>query len=105
MSDVRPRRRPAAFAVVSWALGLVLLVFVAAPLLALLTGTSLHEFVTTIGQADVRQALFVSVEAALLAPKRSAIVGTVRLPSPYQYYTFCPKSQVLPRPRHPTFWV
>ena len=75
MSDVRPRRRPAAFAVISWALGLVLLVFVAAPLVALLTGTSLHEFVTTIGQADVRQALFVSVEAALLATALAAIGG------------------------------
>ena len=75
MNDVRPRRRPAAFAVVSWALGLVLLVFVAAPLVALLTGTSLHEFLTTVGQADVRQALFVSVEAALLATALAAVGG------------------------------
>ena len=72
---VRPRRRPAAFAVISWALGLVLLVFVAAPLVALLTGTSPHEFLTTVGQADVRQALFVSVEAALLATVLGAIGG------------------------------
>ena len=75
MSAAPPPRRPAAFAVISWALGLLLLVFVAAPLVALLTGTSLHEFVTTIGQADVRQALFVSVEAALLATALAAIGG------------------------------
>ena len=71
----RPRRRPAVFAVVSWALGLVLLVFVAAPLVALATGTSLHELVSTLGEADIRQALAVSVEAALLATVLAAIGG------------------------------
>ncbi len=72
---VRPRRRPAAFSVVSWALGLVLLVFVAAPLVALVTGTSLHEFLSTIGEADVRQALATSVEAAVLATVLACIGG------------------------------
>jgi len=72
---VRPRRRPAAFSVVSWLLGLVLLVFVAAPLVALVTGTSLHELVATVREADVRQALLVSIEAAFLATVLAAIGG------------------------------
>jgi len=72
---VRPRRRPAAFSVVSWLLGLVLLVFVAAPLVALVTGTSLHELVSTVREADVRQALLVSIEAAFLATVLAAIGG------------------------------
>jgi molybdate/tungstate transport system permease protein len=60
---------------VSWALGFILLIFVAAPLVALVTGTSLHEFLTTLGEADVRQALLVSVEAALLATALAAVGG------------------------------
>jgi molybdate/tungstate transport system permease protein len=72
---VRPRRRPAAFAVVSWALGFILLIFVAAPLVALVTGTGLHELIATMRAADVRQALFTSIEAALLATLLAALFG------------------------------
>ncbi len=72
---VRPRRRPAAFAVVSWGLGFILLIFVAAPLVALVTGTGLHELISTMRAADVRQALFTSIEAALLATLLAALFG------------------------------
>ena len=71
----RPRRRPAAFSVLSGALGFVLLLFVAAPLVALVTGTSLHELLSTLGESDIRAALATSVEAAVLATVLAAIFG------------------------------
>ena len=71
----RPRRHPAIFAVVSWVLGLLLLVFVAAPVVALVTGTSPTTFFSTLGESDVRQALLVSVEAAVLATALAAVGG------------------------------
>ena len=72
---VRPRRRPAVFSVLSWALGFVLLLFVAAPLVALLTGTTLHEFLSTLGESDIRAALATSIEAAVLATILAAVFG------------------------------
>jgi len=69
------RRRPAAFTVVAWVLGLVVLVFLAAPLVSLVARTGLEDLAQTAREADVRDALVVTLEAALLATGLAAIGG------------------------------
>jgi molybdate/tungstate transport system permease protein len=51
------------------------LVFVALPLVALVTRTGLHDLVSSAREADVRAALLVTVEAALIATGLAAIGG------------------------------
>jgi molybdate/tungstate transport system permease protein len=71
----RPRWRPAVFTVVAWALGLVVLVFLAAPLVSLVARTGLGDLTQAAREGDVRDALVVTLEAALIATGLATIGG------------------------------